>query len=167
MGSHIGLARWIAIFLLLIACAACNAAKSAPLTIGQLRNAEYRAEFLPGGKVELRDGLYAHQGVLYKLDPTYALGDLNGDGIEEAAIILTAQGERVVSYLMVAGKEKESPRHIASALLGERAKIRSLAIHKGQITLLMTLAGDSDCLCEPPQITQVYRLDGNKLLLLE
>lgn len=158
---------WMCVLPLCILSVACGAAKPAPLTISQFRNMEYRAEFLPGGKIELRDGLYAYQGVLYKLDSMYALGDLNGDGFEEAALVLTAQGERVISYLLVAGKEKEAPRHIASVLLGESAKIRSLAIHKGQITLLMTLAGDSDCLCEPPQITQVYRLDGNRLLLLE
>ena len=101
MRSQIGLARWMGASLLLIACAACNAAKSAPLTIAQLRNAEYRAEFLPGGKIELSDGMYAHQGVLYRLHPTYAVGDLTGDGIDEAAVVLTAERERVTSYLMV------------------------------------------------------------------
>jgi hypothetical protein len=169
MRSRMMIVGWMCISLLWIPLAACAPAKPAPLTIGQLRNAEYRAEFLPEGKIELSDGLYARQSVLYRLDPMYALGDLNGDGIEEAAVVLTVEGERATSYLMVVSKEKGTPRHVASASLGGAAQIKSLAIYKGQITILLALArpGDSDCSCQPPETTQVYKLEGDKPLLVE
>ena len=68
-----------------------------PLTLQQLKNAEYQSEFPTGGKARLTDGAFfepyepgSASGVRLTLSEHVAFGDLNGDGAADAAVILTS-----------------------------------------------------------------------------
>ena len=99
---------------------------------------------------------------------TVAFGDLNGDGIGDAAIILVENGggsgefESVVAVLDPGGV----PTQAGQAQLGDRVRINSMAINSGMIELDTLVQGPNDPMCCPslPE-TQSFRMVGNTLWL--
>lgn len=153
-----------------------SACASAPpaLTIDALKNSEYRSEFPASKKAKLTHGSYQEDivpGSASKLTITlleqHAIGDLNGDGVPDAAVILATNsgGSGVFVDLAAVVNDKGIPKHIASAALGDRVQIKSVSISAGEIGVSLVKQGPNDPLCCPSQAaTLKFKLQGDKLL---
>ena len=89
------------------------------------------------------------------LFPDFRLtGDLNGDGRDEAVVLLWSNsgGSGSFDFVVVMGRDGAGePANIATAALGDRVKIRAGSIDSGQIVLDVIQAGPGDAACCPGQ----------------
>ena len=146
-----------------------------PLTLELLQNTTYPSEWDESGAITLTDGRYegepfveggASRLVVTLVEPV-AFGDLDGDGVEDAAVILAANagGSGTFISLEAVRNEGGEPVHLATYPLGDRVRIESLAIEGGQIVLEMITHGPDDPLCCPTQqVVQTYALRGDELV---
>jgi uncharacterized membrane protein/heat shock protein HslJ len=144
------------------------------LTMDVLKNAEYLSEFSENGKVRLVNGLYKEKLVpdsatelVITLSEKVAYGDLNGDGEEDAAVIMITNsgGSGTFRHLAAVLDEKGSHNHVASKLLGDRVKVKSLSVRSGEIAIEMITHGPNDPICCPALVaTQNYLLQDDKLV---
>jgi heat shock protein HslJ len=149
---------------------------SRTLTIDDLKNSEYQSEFSASGRVKLNNGTYKEKVVpdsaaelVVTLSDKIAFGDLNGDGEEDAAVILVTDpgGTGTYRYLAVVTNQNGSPENVASQLLGDRIKVKSLSIRSGEISVEMITHGPNDPMCCPTlEVTQDYLLQGGKLVVV-
>jgi hypothetical protein len=141
------------------------------LTLDMLRNGTY---YLPNYKrtVKLVNGAYSEgSGAdLYsvKMLDTVAFGDMNNDGVVDAAIILVENGggsgefESVVNVLNTNG----APTQTGQALLGDRVQVKGMTITSGVLSMDMLVQGPNDPMCCPSEPeSQTYRMVGNALWL--
>ncbi len=164
-------------------------AAASALTRDALRNAELQTALFArryafnDARVRLRDGIYedvfryGSNGSILEHprttslwdDHPVAFGDLNGDGKDDAAVIvgIWEGGNIVYSYLTAFRNDDGVPVHVASALLGGKIGIDSMTISDGIVTLqTRKLApGDANC-CPSQEVELTYRLTGNAWLLL-
>ena len=138
------------------------------LTPDKLRNGTYYAPYYRR-TVTLKDGAFSSgSGADYysvQMLDLVATGDLNGDGVEDAAILLAENGggsgvfESVVAVLDSGG----FPYPVGQAVLGDRVKVNSINISSAQINLDLLVQGPNEPMCCPTQPeTQTYRLiEGN------
>lgn len=143
-------------------------------TLAALRNATYQGIYEE--PVQLTDGKYvgepfveggASRPTVTLADPSLALGDLNADGIQDAAVILAENsgGSGVFIYLAAVVDQNGTPINQATTFLGDRTQISSLTVEGGQILLDMITQGPDDPLCCPTlQITLRFRLAGDQLV---
>ncbi len=152
---------------------------TATLTLDQLKNHTYALEQAPGGKAALVNGKFeaaigagATQKVTALLTEPVAFGDLNGDGVADAAVILTANtgGSGAFVNLHAVLNEGGKPADAGLALLGDRVQVKTLAIHAdtaGALVVDLMTHGPKDPLCCPTmEVVQTYKLQGNTLVLL-
>jgi hypothetical protein len=140
------------------------------LTVEKLQNAEYK---LRCGKVKLEDGGGGKCGesspyccVTLPAD-NIAFGDLNGDGIPDAAVIFwTDTGGHYVWVELVAVLNPDgNPRQVAYKMLGKNAAVKSIAIKSGEIVLELGKYAPDDPLCCPSlSVIHKYRLAGKNLV---
>jgi hypothetical protein len=141
------------------------------LTVEMLRNGSYHGAFFDR-TFDLVDGAYSNGSATdpysVRMLDVYALGDLNGDGAGDAAIILventggTGQFESLVVVLNMGGAAVQA----GQVPLGDRVRINSVAIEAGAITLDMVVPGPNDPMCCPSQPeTQTYRMVESSLWL--
>ena len=133
------------------------------LTREALRNASYRDE-----RVQLQDGVLSRRPEVWRLHDLIAFGDLDNDGVEDAAVVLSYNGGGSGTFysLLAVVNENGAPLHVASMGLGDRIRLNSLAITAGVITVKMVAHGPNDGLCCPTQDTvATFRLNGNTLEL--
>ena len=167
--------RFLQLFSVACSLAACATLPPAepPLAMADLANAEYRSESLKGRAVRLSDGLYRQGPEPYaapvpvlRLGTPTAAGDLNGDGVPDAAVIIIADrgGSDFRYELAAVVNEGGKPRHAASVTLGERVKVLSLSIRSGVIAVdyLCPGLGDPE-FCARKRQTEAYRLEGDRL----
>jgi hypothetical protein len=142
------------------------------LTLDMLKNGIYhtpaydRTVTLVNGAYSEGSGASAFSVQMLDL---YALGDLNGDGKADAAILLAENGggsgvfESLIAVIDQGGK----PHQESQAQLGDRVQIRSADISSGVIHLDMLVSGPNDPMCCPsvPQ-KQSYWLIDNRLWLM-
>ena len=143
---------------------------SAGLTRDALRNAEYT--FFQE-KVRLSDGFLSRKLEIgqeaWQLHDPLAFGDLDNDGVEDAAVVLSYNGGGSGTFfsLLAILNENGAPLHVASIGLGDRIRLNSLEIAAGVITVKMVAHGPNDALCCPTQeTTATFRLNRNTLELL-
>jgi len=92
---------------------------------------------------------------LYTTDsgqPATALGDLTGDGTNElaAVVALEAGGSGTFMHLIVLSiADGPTLTQLATAELGDRTKVKELAIADGQIAVDALVVGETDPLCCP------------------
>jgi heat shock protein HslJ len=149
-------------------------ARPAP-TLPELKNATYRdveeagaAFTLSGGSWEGRPaapGAASRPSVTFVRDFRLA-GDLDGDGVEEAVVLLAASaggsGER--SYLAVVGRPGGTLTNIATARIGDRVQVRGARIEGRRIVLDVVQAGAQDAACCPGEfVTRTWELDAGTL----
>ncbi|MFN8490003.1 MAG: WG repeat-containing protein [Caldilineaceae bacterium] len=131
------------------------------LTLAVLRNAEYRTQYTASRTVKLTNGMYteAQTGLHIELTEFYAFGDLNKDGVDDAAAVLLAQtGQQAPAYELVAVTNQAGQTVIGGLiLLGKGVKINQLAIANGEIVIdyLRPQPGDDAC-CPTWQVTEHY-----------
>jgi len=145
------------------------------LTLDALRNATYPSEWEDDGAITLVNGRYEGEPyveggatrLVVTLFSPLAFGDLEGDGVDDAAVILVADpgGSGTFYSLEAVRNESGEPAHLASYALGDRAQIRSLEIEGGQIALEMVTHGPDDPMCCPTQIVRnTYALEAGQLV---
>jgi hypothetical protein len=142
------------------------------LTAEQLKNAEY---YLPqyDRTVKLANGSYeAGSGADYistTLLTTLAFGDLNGDGVDDAAVLLAENGggSGVFVSVIVMLNQNGQPAQSSSALIDDRPQINGLSIENGQITVAATIHGPSDPGCCPNfPVSETYAWTPTQLELV-
>jgi hypothetical protein len=144
------------------------------LSRDDLANAEYLSEFASTGKARLKDGVYREKAapgsaaeVVIMLYDQYALGDLDGDEVEDAAVILLVDsgGSGTFYYLCAVLNEDGAPLNEATLYLGDRIKIRSLSVRGGRIEIDMLVQGPGDPMVKPTrEVHQTYYLTGKQLV---
>ncbi len=144
------------------------------LTEDALRNATYQHEFPKDGQAQLQDGKYeeAIEGSASKIHITMmdlvAFGDLNGDGIHDAAVVLEASGGGSGTFrsLEAVINEDGAPVHVASVLLGDRVQLEELVVADLYIKVQMVTHGEGDGMCCPTlRVVQLYQLTEDGLEL--
>src|SRR5690606_27850974 len=86
------------------------------------------------------------------IEPT-AFGDLNGDGVDDAAVLLASEsgGSGTFIDLHAVLDENGAPVDAASAFLGDRVQVDSLVIEDGLILVDLITQGPGDAMCCPTQ----------------
>jgi hypothetical protein len=147
----------------------------------QLGNMVYQlnvvAQALPGsnGFVSLTDGhfeqLYPDSAVGVVADLVdHAEGDLNADGLDDAAALLAVNtgGTGVFMQLATVTQGSGGLSHTATLYLGDRVRVESLVIEDGVLRVRMITHSPEDPMCCPSQsITRDYILQDDLLLTPE
>ncbi len=150
------------------------------LQLEQLRNAAYRFTDMPDRPVQLTDGVQPRDvndpaGADYRIagfvegGEAAALGDLDGDGADDAAVIITADpdGTGVFYHLFIMLSDGGQPSQAAETFLGDRVALHALAIANGEISIQMDVAGPDDGACCPSQpASRRYRLADDLSLVV-
>ncbi len=146
-----------------------------PLGLVRLQNSRYAGfEGIPG-EIELNAGHW--EGEPYQdggaslpsvdfLGELVARGDLDGDGQDEAAVVLTTNfgGTGVFHYLAVVKQTGQENRNLDTRAIGDRVQVRDLRIDEGYILLDLVRPGPQDAACCPTEVASLaFRLDKGKL----
>jgi len=128
------------------------------MTVTALKNADYSSEWSSTGKEQLNNGIYRERilpdsatKLVIRLGDRIAFGDLNNDGIDDAAVILITDGGGSGTFhdLVVLTDCNGTPKHVATASLGDRVRVQSLVIQSGHILLEMITHGPDDPMASP------------------
>ena len=123
-----------------------------------LKNGHWVGEpFVAGGRSRPAVGL---------IDDFILTGDLNGDGKDEAVVLLweNTGGSATYKYLAVTGMRDDKPYTLDTALIGERVQVRAGRIVGNRIELDVVQQGPSDAACCPSQTaTRYWDLDASGL----
>ena len=144
-----------------------------PLSDETLRDLEYRG--VAERPVTLDDGRW--QGAPYAPDSAsrprveiarngIVRGDLDGDGRDEAAVLLleSGGGTGLNHYVAVVAERNGEPRNIATALLGDRVQIMRFSVEAGRLTVEAVVAGPDEPMCCPTQkVRRTLVLAGSQL----
>jgi hypothetical protein len=143
----------------------------AALTLDMLKNGTYYAPYYKR-TVKLVNGSYSEgtgaDQYSVQMQDTVVFGNLDSDGIPDAAVILVENGggtgefESVVALMNKNG----APSQVGQVEVGDRVRVNSIAIRAGMIVLDTLVQGPNDPMCCPsmPE-TQTFRLVGNMLWL--
>jgi heat shock protein HslJ len=92
--------------------------------------------------------------------------DLNGDGVEEAVVLLweSAGGSGTKTYVAAMGRRNDEIVSLGTALMGDRVQLKEARITGGRIELDVVQAGPEDAMCCPSQkATRVWALEAGGL----
>jgi len=165
----------VALIVMAIVPSAVSAASCRLNDPNVLRNIEYRGIY--DNAVTLRDGVYegkpfvprgASRPRVELLDMPPVLHDLDGDGIDDATVLLaeSSGGSGVFTYLAVVSCRDGQAVNIGTIGLGDRVMIRSMAGQEGAIVVEFIAAGPGEPLCCPTRkVRNACRLRDGKLLL--
>ncbi|MEZ4673940.1 MAG: hypothetical protein R2932_06810 [Caldilineaceae bacterium] len=148
-----------------------------PLSIETLGNLTYFTEYSAEDQVTLANGQYEEadpavegEGLLVTLTGYIAYGDLNGDDVEDAAVVLESNtaGTGVFYDLAVVIDEEGTLTNVATTLLGDRVELTDLDIVDGQIVVEMITQGPDDAACCPTlAVEDLFALEDGALVLVE
>jgi hypothetical protein len=143
-----------------------DALGNAEYTLPGFDNALYAYQFVDGKFIRGSDSSAADYASLSLLD-FYAFGDLNQDGVNDAAVIIAENyGGRVLVSVNAVLNEVGQPRHAASYMIDDRPQIKALDIRDGEIFLEALVHGFDDPACCPEQaVTRTFQLSGASLTL--
>jgi heat shock protein HslJ len=150
---------------------------AAPPSLAELKNMSYSGFVGDTSAVTLVDGKYAGEpyvaGAAARRTVTFArdfrlTGDLDGDGQEEAVVLLAENtgGSGTFDYLAVVARHQDGkPVNFATAPLGDRVQVRDARIEGGRLVVDVLRAGPQDAMCCPGELATVaWRLAGGKLV---
>ncbi len=150
--------------------------QSEAFTREELANTSYLNEFAKAGVVQLVDGMYREPvaedsatELVVMLTNHAVFGDVTGDDIEDAVVVLVSQPGGSGSFydLAVVRKQGEALTHMARILLGDRVQIKSMHIENGEIIVDMLTQGPDDPMCCPTQyVSNRYALESGELVLI-
>ena len=142
------------------------------LTVEKLKNSAYYAPFfqrtvkLTNGKAVISDS--NGSGSITML-PQTAIGDLNEDGVDDAAVLLAENGGGSGTFvsLVILLNQNGEPRQIGQIPVDDRPRINSLNILDGQVVLNAIIHGMNDAMSAPSlQEEQTYRLLNGQVTLV-
>jgi hypothetical protein len=147
------------------------------LTVDQLKNAKYQLGARDDHTVvQLTDGKYQQGTDATTLDYAnitltefVSIGDLNGDGADEAAAILFENygGTGNFAFLAIYTNANGLPVFLSSTMIDDRPKIDSLSIENGEVFLDATIHGVDDPACCPAlPTTRRYAVVNNQLRMV-
>lgn len=125
--------------------------------------------------VQLVDGVYegepfvaggAARPRVQLLTELYATDDIDGDGTEDAWVLLneSSGGTGQFLYLAAVTYGPAGPRNVGTIGIGDRVDVMGLRAAGGQATLDYVAAGPEEAACCPTQMMSVvYGLDGDRL----
>jgi basic membrane protein A len=139
------------------------------VTLEDLRNAEYKLEYAPGGRARLVNGQFRAPAVagaatetVIILSDVIVFGDLNGDGSGDAAAVLISDpgGSGTFYDLAAVVDQAGEPVNVATTSLGDRLIINELRLEGNEIVVDMVTTGPTDPLCCPSQhVIKRYKLE--------
>lgn len=144
------------------------------LKLEMLQNATYGGIY--DEAVQLTDGYFegkpfveggASRPTVMLIDRFNFFGDLDGDGVEDAAVILAENsgGSGVFIYLAAMVSQDGALVNVATQLLGDRLQVDSVVIDSGQIVVTGVTHGPDDPMCCPTlEMTAQYQLQGDTLV---
>jgi len=146
------------------------------LTPDQVKNAKVQLVFQDKHQiVQLTNGAYQSTADVSSPDfmsitlaSQMAFGDLNGDGVGDAAVLLAENygGSGTFVSLLAMLDQKDQPVQAGSALIDDRPNINSLSIQNGQILLDVMVHGPNDPRCCAAQPTrQTFHYESGKLVI--
>jgi heat shock protein HslJ len=97
----------------------------------------------------------------------YLHGDLDGNGTNEAVVILwsTDAGTGSDTYVAVTTRRDGAPVNIGTALIGDRVQLRAGRLEDGRIELDLVEPGSDDAACCPGDtLTRVWQLGADGLV---
>lgn len=146
--------------------------KAAQLTTEILRNMEYNLPVYQKN-LRLKNGKYEEGSgpdfILASLSGVSGFGDLNGDDLNDAAVILAENGggSGIFESLVAVLNQEGTPVQVGSVLLGDRVRVNSITIRERHIVLDILVQSPNDSLCCPTQQQiQTYALGAGGLLVL-
>jgi hypothetical protein len=147
--------------------------KDKTLSMQILANLEYSSQYTASGKALMKNGVYSEPAapgsaadVKVSMWNDRAIGDLNGDHNKDSAVILiTNSGGSGTFYdLAVVINDKGTYKHVASANLGDRVKIKKLVIDGNLVKVTMLTQGPADPMTSPTQqVTRTFKFENNTL----
>jgi heat shock protein HslJ len=93
-------------------------------------------------------------------------GDLDGNGAEEAVVLLAANtgGSGEIAYLAIVSRLAGRVTNLATAAIGDRVQVRDARIDGRRIVLDVVQAGDGDAACCPGDVvTRSWELQAGGL----
>ena len=166
--------RYFYLFLLLTLLSGCATTRPKPITPELLKKGVYKSQWTLSGSATLTNGVFRERfnpdsktEIAILLSEHYAIGDLNGDGIDDAAVVLisTPGGSGVFYDLAVVILKEGLPYHADSRNLGDRIALRSVKIDSGLIRVEMVVQGPQDPMCCPTvAVTRTYRMSQDRLM---
>lgn len=171
----------VAIALCVSACATAEQemkpGANMPPSLQELKQSSYRG-ILPD-PVRLTNGDYegapydeggAARPMVQLIENVYLNGDLDGDGHEEAAVVLVEQssGSGTRLYLAIAGRDADgATTNLATMLIGDRVQIISASINDGGVDMRLVRTGPEDACCCPGEIVSArWTMAGGSLRLV-
>lgn len=140
-----------------------KAAMQAP-TLKEIKNASYSGIEGLKGSVKLVDGRWkgrpykkgsASRPVVSLVGDFRITGDLDGDGTDEAVVLLNYApgGTGQLLHLAVMARKKGKIQNLATTLIGDRVQIRDVRIEQKRIFVDVIQAGPKDAMCCPGEVT--------------
>jgi hypothetical protein len=143
------------------------------LSLDALKNAEYIIEGPASGKAKLVNGTYQEKipnssaQMSIAFSELLSIGDLNGDSVADAVVILSANtgGSGTFYYLYGILNDNGAPKPSVPESLGDRIKLKSLTIQGGEISVNFMTQGPKDSMVNPTlDMTRKYRWQDGKLV---
>jgi len=145
---------------------------AAELSAAVLRSATYSSPYVEEGEVRLTSGRFEDAarrvGVFFL--PEYAVGDLDGDSVADAAVLLSTStgGSGSFQDLAVVLNHEGVPENAAIFFLGDRVPVDRIRIVDGEIQLDLTMHGPADPMCCPSvEATRRFRFVEGELAEIE
>jgi len=160
------------LLLTLSACAAEEAPAPTPpaeLSAATLRSAAYSSQHVEEGEVRLVNGVFrdtARRVSVFFL-PEYAAGDIDSDGVPDAAVVLatTTGGSGTFLDLALVLNEDGQPVNAATLFLGDRVPVDRIRIVEGEIQVDLTMHGPADPMCCPSrEVTRRFRYESGEVV---
>jgi heat shock protein HslJ len=140
-----------------------KAAMQAP-TLKEIKNASYSGIEGLKGSVKLVDGKWkgrpykkgsASRPVVSLIGDFRITGDLDGDGTDDAVVLLNYApgGTGQLLHLALMARKKGKIQNLATALIGDRVQIRGVRIEQKRIFVDVIQAGPKDAMCCPGEVT--------------
>ena len=140
-----------------------------------LRNAEYPIKQTKTGIVQLKDGSYegtvtfgSAAKIKVQLGKEQAFGDINGDGIEDAVVLLmiTSDGNDTLTTLTGVINKDGVATPMYSILLGDHILVQSITIRSGTIFAVISPYQPNipTATASIPIVTRAFKLQNNKLI---
>ncbi len=149
------------------------------LTEEALKNAEYESGCIEGAAPMINgehyysppgDPMPGEEDIEYFTvieEGLIAFGDLDGDGVDDAAVILGSWTGGSGYYIGISAVSLQGgvPVNIASECLGDRVLVNSIAIENNEIVLSVVTHGPDDALCCPTMEGEKrFKLDVDMLI---